>query len=133
MTTSPTAMARAPPEPPSPVMIATIGVRSRLIRPMLRAMASAIPRSSDSGPGWAPSRRPSRRSTTAGLRDLVGHDSLGERRQEPDRAEADPRLAVLRRLAGPHEAQECGDLRPEVTPMDDPVDEAVLEQELRAL
>ena len=35
-------------------MIATIGVRSRLISPMLRAIASAIPRSSDSGPGCAP-------------------------------------------------------------------------------
>ena len=54
MTTSPTAIASAPPEPPSPVMIATIGVRRRLIRPIERAMASAMPRSSDSGPGWAP-------------------------------------------------------------------------------
>ena len=54
MTTSPTAIASAPPEPPSPVMIATIGVRRRLIRATERAIASAMPRSSDSGPGWAP-------------------------------------------------------------------------------
>ena len=54
MTTSPTAIASAPPDPPSPVMTTTIGVRSRLISPIERAIASAIPRSSDSGPGWAP-------------------------------------------------------------------------------
>ena len=35
-------------------MIATIGVRSRLISPIERAIASAMPRSSDSGPGCAP-------------------------------------------------------------------------------
>ena len=54
MTTSPTAIASAPPEPPSPVITATIGVRSRLIRATDRAIASAMPRSSDSGPGCAP-------------------------------------------------------------------------------
>ena len=54
MTTSPTAMASAPPEPPSPVMTVTIGVRSRVISAIERAIASAMPRSSDSGPGWAP-------------------------------------------------------------------------------
>ena len=32
----------------------TIGVRRRLISPIERAIDSAIPRSSDSGPGWAP-------------------------------------------------------------------------------
>ena len=53
-TTSPTAIASAPPEPPSPVITVTIGVRSRVIRPTERAMASAMPRSSDSGPGCAP-------------------------------------------------------------------------------
>ena len=42
MTTSPTAIASAPPEPPSPVMTVTIGVRSRLISPIERAIASAI-------------------------------------------------------------------------------------------
>jgi hypothetical protein len=35
-------------------MIEMIGVRRRLMRPIERAIASAIPRSSDSGPGWAP-------------------------------------------------------------------------------
>ena len=35
-------------------MTVTIGVRRRVIRPTDRAIASAIPRSSDSGPGWAP-------------------------------------------------------------------------------
>src|ERR1700694_3087256 len=50
MTTSPTAIARAPPEPPSPVMTATIGVRNLLMTPIERAIASAIPRSSHSGP-----------------------------------------------------------------------------------
>ena len=53
-TTSPTAIASAPPEPPSPVITVTIGVRRRVIRPTDRAIASAMPRSSDSGPGWAP-------------------------------------------------------------------------------
>ena len=54
MTTSPTAIASAPPDPPSPVITVTIGVRSRLIRPTDVAIASAMPRSSDSGPGCAP-------------------------------------------------------------------------------
>jgi len=36
------------------VITTTIGVRRRLINPMDRAIASAMPRSSDSGPGWAP-------------------------------------------------------------------------------
>ena len=54
MTTSATAMASAPPEPPSPVMTARIGVRSLLMSPIERAIDSAIPRSSDSGPGFAP-------------------------------------------------------------------------------
>ena len=54
MTTSPTAIASAPPEPPSPVMTVTIGVRRRLISPIERAIASAMPRSSESGPGCAP-------------------------------------------------------------------------------
>jgi hypothetical protein len=54
MTTSATAIASAPPEPPSPVITVTIGVRSRLISPIERAIASAMPRSSDSAPGWAP-------------------------------------------------------------------------------
>ncbi len=35
-------------------MTVTIGVRRRVMRPTERAIASAIPRSSDSGPGWAP-------------------------------------------------------------------------------
>ena len=40
MTTSATAIAMAPPEPPSPVMTVTIGVRSRLINPIERAIDS---------------------------------------------------------------------------------------------
>jgi hypothetical protein len=54
MTTSATAIASAPPEPPSPVITVTIGVSRRLMSPIERAIASAIPRSSDSAPGWAP-------------------------------------------------------------------------------
>ena len=53
-TTSPTAIASAPPDPPSPVITVTIGVRSRVISPTERAIASAMPRSSDSDPGCAP-------------------------------------------------------------------------------
>ena len=50
-TTSPTAMASAPPEPPSPITLTMIGVRSRAISNRLRPMASDWPRSSASIPG----------------------------------------------------------------------------------
>src|SRR6266481_3832333 len=47
-------MANAPPEPPSPVMVTTMGTGSRAISRRFRAMASACPRSSASIPGYAP-------------------------------------------------------------------------------
>src|SRR6266542_256368 len=53
-TTSPTPSASAPPEPPSPRMTTTIGVWSRAISRIDCAIASACPRSSPSGPGYAP-------------------------------------------------------------------------------
>ena len=43
-------MASAPPEPPSPVITVTIGVRSRVMSATERAIDSAMPRSSDSAP-----------------------------------------------------------------------------------
>ncbi len=53
-TTSPAASANAPPDPPSPVMTTTTGVRRRVSMAMLRAIASATPRSSEADPGKAP-------------------------------------------------------------------------------
>ena len=50
-TRSPIAIASAPPEPPSPVMVTTIGTGKRDISRKLNAMASAWPRSSASTPG----------------------------------------------------------------------------------
>ena len=50
-TRSATPMPSAPPEPPSPVTMLTIGVRSRLISSRLRAMLSAWPLSSAPMPG----------------------------------------------------------------------------------
>ncbi len=44
-------MASAPPEPPSPVMVTTMGTGRRAISRKFRAMASAWPRSSASMPG----------------------------------------------------------------------------------
>src|SRR5512143_2952583 len=49
---SPTAS--APPEPPSPITAAMVGVRNDAITSRLRAMASAWPRSSAARPGYAP-------------------------------------------------------------------------------
>jgi hypothetical protein len=51
---SPTPMASAPPEPPSPITVQMIGVLSSDISIRLRAMASDWPRSSASMPGQAP-------------------------------------------------------------------------------
>jgi hypothetical protein len=48
---SPTPMASAPPEPPSPITMLTIGVRSIDISNRLRAIASLWPRSSAPTPG----------------------------------------------------------------------------------
>jgi len=53
-TLSATAIPSAPPDPPSPITILSIGVRKRLISRMLTAMASAWPRSSAPIPGYAP-------------------------------------------------------------------------------
>ena len=50
-TRSPTAMASAPPLPPSPVTLTMMGVGRRDISRRLWAMASAWPRSSASSPG----------------------------------------------------------------------------------
>ncbi len=50
-TRSPIAMPSAPPEPPSPVTVTTIGVRRLAISMRLRAIASAWPRSSAPMPG----------------------------------------------------------------------------------
>ena len=50
---SPIAMPSAPPLPPSPQMFTMIGTSSRAISRRFTAMASAIPRSSDSTPGYA--------------------------------------------------------------------------------
>ena len=46
-----TAMARAPPDPPSPMTTLMTGTRSRLITSRFVAMASACPRSSAPMPG----------------------------------------------------------------------------------
>src|SRR5207247_573866 len=53
-TTSPTPSASAPPDPPSPSTTTTTGTARRVMRWMLDAIASACPRSSASGPGYAP-------------------------------------------------------------------------------
>jgi hypothetical protein len=50
-TWSPTLMASAPPEPPSPMMVVMMGTSSCAISKMLRPMASDWPRSSASMPG----------------------------------------------------------------------------------
>ena len=52
--TSPTAIASAPPEPPSPMTVTMIGTRSPAISYRLRPMASDCPRSSAPMPGYAP-------------------------------------------------------------------------------
>ena len=89
MTTSPTAIASAPPEPPSPVMTVTIGVRSRVISAIERAIASAMPRSSDSAPGM-------------GARDV---DEGDDRQPEPLGELHHPhRLAVALRVGHPEVA-----------------------------
>ena len=51
LTRSPTAIASAPPLPPSPVTVTMIGVSSRAISRRFQAIASAWPRSSASTPG----------------------------------------------------------------------------------
>ncbi|MOA27401.1 hypothetical protein D3C78_1482780 [compost metagenome] len=48
---SQTPMASAPPEPPSPITVAMIGVFNRAITRRFQAMASLWPRSSASMPG----------------------------------------------------------------------------------
>ena len=53
-TRSPTPIASAPPEPPSPSTTMTMGTWSPVMSLMLDAMASACPRSSAAGPGNAP-------------------------------------------------------------------------------
>src|SRR5216110_3843536 len=55
-TLSPTAIASAPPEPPSPVTVTMIGTGSRAISRRFLAIASPCPRSSASIPGYAEER-----------------------------------------------------------------------------
>ena len=52
-TRSPMAIPSAPPLPPSPQTMTTIGTSSMNISRRLNAIASATPRSSDSTPGYA--------------------------------------------------------------------------------
>ena len=53
-TTSATAIAKAPPEPPSPITVAINGTFNSVITARLRPIASDCPRSSASMPGYAP-------------------------------------------------------------------------------
>jgi len=65
--------------------------------------------------------------------DEFGHDLVRERRQEADRVEPDPGFRWPRPVRGAHEAEERGDLAPELGPIDDAVNEAVLEEEFGPL
>ena len=51
---SPTPIASAPPEPPSPITVQITGTLRRDISSRLRAIASDCPRSSAPTPGYAP-------------------------------------------------------------------------------
>src|SRR5258708_6230238 len=61
LTRSPTAIASAPPEPPSPVTVTITGTCSRAISRTFRAISSPSPRSSASMPRYAPRVSPNRR------------------------------------------------------------------------
>src|SRR5260221_780939 len=140
----PVTIAASSPKPLSPWSSITSSANARRNssvrgRPWLRASwtrchIAAFGSAGRAVPPSVPSRfRPSSRSTTGGLHGLVRGDLLGQRRQEADRAEARPGLAVTRHVHRAHEPEQRRDLGPEVAPMDNPIDEAVLEQELRTL
>ncbi len=78
--------------------------------------------------------RPAPAATVAVGRGRLGDDPLGERREERQGAERRRRSRFSRRRSGrDEEAEDRGDLVPELGPVDDAIEEPVLEQELRAL